>query len=147
MNSTIITVVGWPISLIVALWVGICNGRRSQQAAEELSAKNRSTKARDDYRASIASLRSKLRIGPNYNDKFFHDSQPILSEAIERVRTFVCGADWACLNQTWDEYAAQDERFLKRQDPAAIQIFTDKKMPDQILSEFLDRFEKCVTDA
>lgn len=146
MNLIALAATGWVVTLIGSYLIGRNNGRRSERSARAIASGNRTTKARDDYRNTIADLRAKLRISPDYGDEFFEASQPILAAAIERIRPFLSSPEWLRLNQTWDEYQSQDQELLTRQSPSPIQLFTEMKMPDQILTEFLERFEKSVTN-
>lgn len=107
---------------------------------------NRIRRGKDEFLAATADIRARFDAAPSALDGFFRESKPLLEQAVYRVRPFVSASQWSSLARTLREYQAQQTRYLDWSGETLAQSFITGKQPKQVIQEFLDSFDKCVTD-
>jgi hypothetical protein len=90
------------VSSLVSYLVGRSNGCRSQKAAEELSARNRLTKAKDDFGGFI---RDKIGTLPERDvGEFYKSTKPSIRVAVQHVWHFLTEDQRSRLDELWIVY-------------------------------------------
>ena len=132
---------------LLPLVIGIALGWFGHVLSAYRERHNRIRAGRDKFQEVVADMRAKLDKMQGDPGAFISESTPILRQAIYRAEAFA--KDWTGLHRAWLDYEAKDYKDSKLTEFATkVDAATAKhqggKTPIETLSEYLDRFKKCV---
>jgi hypothetical protein len=108
----------------------------------------RRSNAKDDFHATIDTLRAKLSISRKTTDVFYNESVELLRLAIFKVRRFLRPNAWTRLLQTFQDYENEKRWFESPERVLCLMVDLESKghpHPQAFLDDFLDRFDDCVS--